>query len=216
MARKTKQQATETRNQIIDAAVSCFSEFGVSATSLADIACAAGVTRGAIYWHFKNKTDLLNELLTQSDSLLENQAQAYRLKHPSDPVAVLRDMLVYVLKTTAEDQRRRQVSEIMFHKCEFVGEMKTLHVMQRSFYLECYDKIEITLKQCIAAGQFSEGLTIRRAAVIIRAYITGLIENWLFMPDSFDLAGEASLLVATLIEMLQYSPTLTQPSLSSS
>lgn len=48
MARKTKQQAGETRRQIIDAALTAFSEQGVSATSLVDIAKQAGVTRGAI------------------------------------------------------------------------------------------------------------------------------------------------------------------------
>lgn len=49
MARKTKQQAEETRQEILDAAIKTFSERGVSATSLADIAKSAGVTRGAIY-----------------------------------------------------------------------------------------------------------------------------------------------------------------------
>ncbi|KSB87046.1 hypothetical protein LFZ31_05135 [Salmonella enterica subsp. enterica serovar Newport str. S09097] len=39
-------------------ALRLFSQQGVSATSLAEIANAAGVTRGAIYWHFKNKSDL--------------------------------------------------------------------------------------------------------------------------------------------------------------
>lgn len=42
MARKTKQQAEETRQEILDAAIKTFSERGVSATSLADIAKAAG------------------------------------------------------------------------------------------------------------------------------------------------------------------------------
>lgn len=45
MARKTKQQAEETRQEILDAAIKTFSERGVSATSLADIAKSAGVTR---------------------------------------------------------------------------------------------------------------------------------------------------------------------------
>ncbi len=43
MARKTKQQAEETRQEILDAAIKTFSERGVSATSLADIAKAAGL-----------------------------------------------------------------------------------------------------------------------------------------------------------------------------
>ena len=58
MARRTKAEALETREQIIDAAERVFHKKGVSRSSLSDIAEEAGVTRGAIYWHFKNKHDI--------------------------------------------------------------------------------------------------------------------------------------------------------------
>ena len=209
MARKTKQQALETRNQILDAAIACFSEFGVSTTSLADIAAAAGVTRGAIYWHFKNKTDLLNEIWTQSESGLEDVEQEYQSKHPDDPLSVMRAMLRYVFAATARDQRRRSLLEIIFHKCEFVGEMLPLQLMQQNLYIECYEKIEEVLGACIKAGQLPAALNVRRAAIIMRGYITGIMENWLFMPDSFDIERDAPMLVEALIDMLKSSPSLT-------
>ena len=208
MARKTKQQALETRNHILDAAIARFSEHGVAKTSLADIAAAAGVTRGAIYWHFKNKTDLLNEIWAQSESGLENLELEYQLKHPSDPLSVMRAMLTYVLEATVHDARRRSLMEIIFHKCEFVGEMTTLQMMQQTLYLECYEKIEDVLRQCIAAGQLPEALDTRRTAVVMRGYITGIMENWLFMPESFDLAADAAQLVEVLLGMLSHSPAL--------
>lgn len=208
MARKTKQQALETRNHIIDAAIGRFSEHGVSKTSLADIATAAGVTRGAIYWHFKNKADLLNEIWAQSESGLEDLELEYQLKYPSDPLSVMRAMITYVLEATARDQRRRSLLEIIFHKCEFVGEMTTLQMMQQTLYLECYEKIEEVLRQCIEAGQLPVELDTRRTAVVMRAYITGIMENWLFMPESFDLAADAPQLVEVLIDMLLHSPAL--------
>ena len=63
MARKTKEEARETRNRILDAAEQVFQRQGVSRTSLADIAGEARVTRGAIYWHFKNKADLYDAMI---------------------------------------------------------------------------------------------------------------------------------------------------------
>lgn len=66
MARKTKEDAFITRQRIINVAIREFSTQGFSSTSLADIASAAGVTRGAIYWHFKNKEELFNEIWQQS------------------------------------------------------------------------------------------------------------------------------------------------------
>ena len=78
---KTKQQAGETRRQIIDAALTAFSEQGVSATSLVDIAKQAGVTRGAIYWHFKNKVDLFTEVCSITDTKIGFIEQEYRAKY---------------------------------------------------------------------------------------------------------------------------------------
>ncbi|GAB6218934.1 hypothetical protein EPKpNR5154_19030 [Klebsiella pneumoniae] len=53
MARKTKQQARETRQLILDVALRLFSQQGVSSTSLATIAKAAGVTRGGYLLAFQ-------------------------------------------------------------------------------------------------------------------------------------------------------------------
>lgn len=49
MVRRTKEEAQETRAQIIEAAEKAFYKRGVARTTLADIAELAGVTRGAIY-----------------------------------------------------------------------------------------------------------------------------------------------------------------------
>ena len=49
MVRRTKEEAQETRSQILEAAEKAFYERGVARTTLADIAALAGVTRGAIY-----------------------------------------------------------------------------------------------------------------------------------------------------------------------
>lgn len=208
MARKTKQQAQETRQHILDVAMRLFSRQGVSSTSLADIAQAAGVTRGAIYWHFKNKSDLFSEIWALSESSISDLETEYRAKFPDDPLSVLREVLVYVLEATVVEERRRLMMEIIFHKCEFVGEMAVLQEAQRNLCLESYDRIEHTLNECIKAKLLPANLLTRRAAVLMRAYISGIMENWLFAPQSFDLKKEARDYVAILLEMCQRCPTL--------
>lgn len=78
MARKTKQEAQETRQHILDVALRLFSQQGVSSTSLGEIAKAAGVTRGAIYWHFKDKSDLFSEIWELSESNMVNSSLSIR------------------------------------------------------------------------------------------------------------------------------------------
>ena len=63
MVRRTKEDALATRSSLLDAAELLFQAQGVSRTSLADIAREAGTTRGAIYWHFKDKADLFNAMM---------------------------------------------------------------------------------------------------------------------------------------------------------
>ena len=63
MARRTKEDAQKTRELLIEAAENVFYDKGVSKASLSDIAESAGVTRGAIYWHFKNKHDVFEAMI---------------------------------------------------------------------------------------------------------------------------------------------------------
>ena len=191
MARKTKQEAQETRQHILDVALRLFSQQGVSSTSLGEIAKAAGVTRGAIYWHFKDKSDLFSEIWELSESNIGELELEYQAKFPGDPLSVLREILIHVLESTVTEERRRLLMEIIFHKCEFVGEMAVVQQAQRNLCLESYDRIEQTLKHCIEAKMLPADLMTRRAAIIMRGYISGLMENWLFAPQSFDLKKEA-------------------------
>lgn len=212
MARKTKQEALATRQHILDVALRLFSQQGVSSTSLVDIARAAGVTRGAIYWHFKDKSDLFGEIWELSESSIGDLEIEYRAKFPDDPLSVLREILVYILEATVVEERRRLMMEIIFHKCEFVGEMAVLQQAQRNLCMESYDRIEQVLKDCISAQMLPGKLLTRRAAILMRSYVSGIMENWLFAPGSFDLKKEARDYVAILLEMFQFCPTLHEKS----
>ena len=212
MARKTKQEALATRQHILDVALRLFSQQGVSSTSLVDIARAAGVTRGAIYWHFKDKSDLFGEIWELSESSISDLEIEYRAKFPDDPLSVLREILVYILEATVVEERRRLMMEIIFHKCEFVGEMALLQQAQRNLCMESYDRIEQVLKDCISAQMLPAKLLTRKAAILMRSYISGIMENWLFAPGSFDLKKEARDYVAILLEMFQFCPTLHEKS----
>lgn len=209
MARKTKQQALETRQHILDVAMRLFSQQGVSSTSLAQIAQAAGVTRGAIPLAFQKISQNCSvKSGSYPESSIGDLETEYRAKFPDDPLSVLREILVYVLEATVIEERRRLMMEIIFHKCEFVGEMAIVQQAQRSLCIESYDRIEHTLNLCIQANMLPADLLTRRTAILMRSYVSGLMENWLFAPQSFDLKQEARSYVAILIEMCQLCPTL--------
>ena len=62
MPRRTQEDSLATRKKILESAQRLFTRRGYERTSLSDIAKYAGVTRGAIYWHFENKEELIGQL----------------------------------------------------------------------------------------------------------------------------------------------------------
>lgn len=74
--RKTKEDAEETKNSILKVAVEIFFKYGYENATLEQISKAAGVTRGAVYWHFENKQNLFKCTI---QSILEEISEAKRL-----------------------------------------------------------------------------------------------------------------------------------------
>ena len=82
MARRTKAEAEKTRLRILKAALKLFVENGYERTTFADVAQHIGLTKGAVYWHFKSKPELLAELVVFMTE--RHTAQLARtLSHPS-------------------------------------------------------------------------------------------------------------------------------------
>jgi TetR/AcrR family acrAB operon transcriptional repressor len=126
MARRTKEEAAATRDSILDAAEKLFVEQGVSRTTLQHIATAAGVTRGAIYWHFDDKGALFNAMMERAILPLEAEMQVLDQAESDDPLVDLRNHMLAVLDRTVNDPSARRVFEIATLKVEFVDEMNAV------------------------------------------------------------------------------------------
>ncbi len=196
MVRRTKEDAQETRTLILDTAEQVFREKGVGHTTLAEIAAAAGVTRGAIYWHFDNKAALLQAMNDRVHLPLEAMHQALADIALTDPLAKMRESAHGVLKQVAQDPRSRRVFEIFSFKCEFVGDMAEMLERQRESRRHCLRDMEENLRHAVEKGQLPGDVDIERTAVGLYALVDGLIRNWLLDPDSFDLVETGDRLVA--------------------
>lgn len=98
--------------------------------------------------------------------------------------------------------------EIVFHKCEFVGEMALYQEVRLQIFNECYGRLEATLGRRIEQWQLPSTLHCRCAAIMLQASMSGHMENWLCIPRSFDLQAALRTLVSPLIDMLRLSTML--------
>ena len=194
MARRTKEDAIATRNGLIDAAEHVFREKGVSRASLGDIALAAGATRGAIYWHFKDKVDLFGAMMDRVTLPLEQGFGAFESSVCSDPVQRLRSVMAMVLCSVASDERTRRVFEIALYKVEYVSDLKGL----KERHLAAAESFTRQLTRDFELAAKLDGVCLRmtpvEAAIGLRALFDGLIKNWILEEGAFDLmkVGAAS------------------------
>lgn len=204
MVRKTKEEAQETRHRILDAAEQVFQRQGVSRTSLADIADEAGVTRGAIYWHFKNKADLYDAMIKRVLDPEEARCSVGMMTD-SDPLGFIRNLAVDFLRRITLDPHYQRVFEIAWHKCEYVDEMAVI----RDSHMECGRRfialLEDAMRRAQAMGQLPASACPRQAAVGLIALLDGLVVNWTLEPALFPLAEYAPGVVATYLAGLRAS-----------
>lgn len=187
MARKTKEEAIATRNGLIDAAECVFLEKGVSRASLSDIAHAAGATRGAVYWHFKDKVDLFKAMMERGTLPLEQGYREIESSTCAEPVQRLRAMMALVLRTVASDERMRRVFEIALYRVEYVTDLsgvKERHVAaSEAFTLQLSRDFESAAR----LQEITLPMTPMEAAIGLHALFNGLMQNWILNDGVFDL-----------------------------
>jgi TetR/AcrR family acrAB operon transcriptional repressor len=186
MVRRTKEDALATRASLLDAAERLFLAKGVSRTSLNDIAVEAGTTRGAIYWHFKDKADLFNAMMDRVTLPLE---AAFEPVGPlgGDPLPLLRAALLRALRRTASDEQTRCVFEVATQKVEYVDEMSAVrsrHIAVRQKFL---DQMQKALRGSARIRGRRLAIPVAVAAHGLHAMVDGLIQNWLLDRTAFDL-----------------------------
>ena len=180
MVRKTKADAELTRQQIIDAARRVFVEKGVSRTTIDNIAAAAGVTRGAVYWHFANKEALFHAMRDQVTlPLLDRLGGSLLRPNDADPLDAIARFHLGLFDTLQHDPVARQVYEIMILKCEYVEEFAHELANQQAYCSEIVGSLAHAYRQAARVGQLRPGLDPDLVALDTFIFISGLIKGWL-------------------------------------
>lgn len=201
MARKTKEEALKTREAIIDAAVRVFSAKGVSRTTLTDIARKAGVTRGAIYWHFKNKEDLLEVLWDDILSPFEAVRHAGENTNETDPLGLLEKAYLDLFHGLQKNPRRLQMLKILLNNAESI-EDPSYH-SQMCHFQEGQEMISKLLASAIKHGQLPHSFDVRLGSIATIVFINGLIRKWIMFPDLLSIDKEIPALLEGLSQMIR-------------
>jgi TetR/AcrR family acrAB operon transcriptional repressor len=122
--RRTKEAAARTRGAIMDAALTCFERHGLASSTLDQIAAEAGVSKGAIYWHFKGKLEIFRAIREEVTLPMLDRADT-SLLHGGErpPLERIEAYLNGVVESLRTDKRMRRTLSVMHFRCEWVGDM---------------------------------------------------------------------------------------------
>ncbi|OWY37212.1 TetR family transcriptional regulator [Xenophilus sp. AP218F] len=179
MARKTREEAEQTRQLLLDTAEQLFSEKGVSKTTLADIAGAAGLTRGAVYWHFQNKLDLYRALLARIAAQFEAISGKLPEEARDDPALALWHHSLRVLNTVDENPQVHRILLILYMRSEHVGELAPIQDECVAHMHAARGALAAVLSLAIAAGQTLPDVEPDSAAQALQALHRGLLSHYL-------------------------------------
>ncbi|MBS7328690.1 MAG: TetR family transcriptional regulator [Oxalobacter sp.] len=204
-----KKKAADTRNSILDAAEDVFNDRGYSKTSLNEIALVAGVTRGAIYWHFKNKEDLFNEMCERVRTPMREQLEKAVADSAGNPISQLRRTHDYIMQEMVNNPHYRKVVEILLLKCEHTSEATHILQNKRDWRNSVSDLLQTALENAKRQGELPEDLDVAMAVDMMFSSFWGMIGDWLVSPGRYqDIRQHARRRHKAMFDLLRFSPHL--------
>ncbi|WP_281648471.1 TetR family transcriptional regulator [Parendozoicomonas sp. Alg238-R29] len=201
MARRTKEDAEKTRLHLLESALKLFSEKGPAKVTLAEIAREAGATRGAIYWHFKDKNELLTCLWDEAIAPLEKSFDDLVELGSVQPLESLESLISEFLLQLATDTHTRQVFRVL----EQSFNMQELNEEHGLVQLRCQWSESLTkfFQPVEKMGFLRDGLTAEIAAFLIMSSVEGLISYHLADERCIQLESNTRLLAQIYMQMVR-------------
>ena len=183
MPRITQERKNEIRNQFLDSAQKIFQEKGYAQTTMDDIVKASGTSKGAIYWYFKSKEELFQELhkrqLQQSILLLKDTVAG------EDPASVKLRRIAQFYFASQDEKTRQQIRlNVEFDAASL--NIKAIQNRFRSHYVIFQDFLIGLLNEGIETKEFSSKLDTDSIATLIVAVLDGLALRWAITDTPLD------------------------------
>jgi len=172
-----------TKRKILEAAAKCFSEGGYAKTTMDKIAEEAGVSKGALYWHFKSKEELFVELKERSIAKARKQFEKlFAQKKPFD--IKLREAIGLYISFLVPENR-----EVARLNAEFLAEapkIPKLNDMLKDQYEMFRSLIASTIREAIEKGELRKDIDPEIVSLILLAMLDGLELHWAILELDFD------------------------------
>jgi AcrR family transcriptional regulator len=160
------------RQEILNGALAIFAEKGYDKTTMDDVVKATGLSKGTLYWHFKNKQHIYIALITtMTDQAMELFDQLLQTKVDDlSPPDALRKMFINTVELLENNPIFPNMTADFFLQA-----FRYEEIMSKvgGYYVKFIDRIAIILQQGIDQGYFKE-INVNEVATVLAASLDGL------------------------------------------
>lgn len=190
--RRTKEEAARTRSAIMDAALTCFERHGIASSTLDQIAAEAGVSKGAIYWHFKGKLEIFRAIREEVTLPMLDRADM-SLLHGGErpPLERIEAYLLDMIESLRTDKHKRRTLAVMHFRCEYVGAMAAELAALRKNTQRLARAFEAAYREARDKRQLDPGVVPKVAAGETLMVLNGLVRLGLLDPGARGVAHDA-------------------------
>jgi TetR/AcrR family mexXY operon transcriptional repressor len=167
MARKTKEDAQKSRDQILDAAEHVFYRKGFTLATMADIAEMSQLSRGAVYGHYKGKL----EVATAMAERVIQQASPFQAEPALGALANLKRYCLHEIRSYIEPS---SIQRVLFFLYVGIDDSPELLQLRFAWEKKRISQIDTLLKQAIAEGELSAGVDFDLISLYCQSTIEGV------------------------------------------
>ena len=179
--RKTIDEAAKTKISILDSGAKVFAKVGYDRATLEAIGREVHLTRGAIYWHFKNKRDLFERILDRENDRLKKMIES-ALAAVAPPFMKLRRLLEGVIDNFFDNKTFRNVIELTWYKLG-VDEFGQIITSKTAFVQDFLALMERLLGESRESGEIGPEIDAGQAAYHLSCLINGFYRLYHVAPN---------------------------------
>ena len=196
--KRRKEDADQTRDALLRAALTVFSTQGYTASTLSEIATTAHVTRGALYHHFSGKAEMFNTLLQQAVDQPKQIVQV-ALTEGGTFLEIIRRVFVRQVIAVESDPVYRATVELVMFKLESNPELEPAKLLLARGRQASLELLQRSFKDGQRSGVVRKNLKPLELARLFLALQIGLFHVWSSQPEDFDLEQSANAVAEVMI-----------------
>lgn len=203
MARRTREEAEKTRQELLGMALQQYALHGIHNVSLKTIAAAAGVTHGALYWHFKNREDLILALCASVTLPFEQYYLEQLQAIDQNALKALKSFLIETSCHIASRDQAMQVYALFYSRRKELPQQADLQDVLSDEWQAWVGYIDRFLKQARKQKQIAKKTKQQPVAELLLSQVFGVLAVAEYMPESTSFRNLANITIENAIAGLE-------------